>query len=61
MENQNIFKWKHYQPGIILLTVRWYLRNNLSFRDITKTMKEDYQLLAQRACTWFIIIALYIR
>ncbi|PGP95200.1 IS6 family transposase, partial [Bacillus cereus] len=20
------FKWKHYQPEIILLTVRWYLR-----------------------------------
>ncbi|MEY8351460.1 IS6 family transposase, partial [Bacillus cereus] len=19
------FKWKHYQPDIILLTVRWYL------------------------------------
>ncbi len=25
MENQNLFKWKHYLPGIILLTVRWYL------------------------------------
>ncbi|PHG14142.1 IS6 family transposase, partial [Bacillus toyonensis] len=27
-------KWKHYQPEIILLTVRWYLRYNLSFRDL---------------------------
>ncbi|MDA2639128.1 IS6 family transposase, partial [Bacillus cereus] len=26
MEKENIFKWKHYQPDIILLTVRWYLR-----------------------------------
>lgn len=26
MEQENIFKWKHYQPDIILLTVRWYLR-----------------------------------
>ena len=33
MENQNLFKWKHYQPDIILLTVRWYLWYNLSFRD----------------------------
>ncbi|MEB9338268.1 IS6 family transposase, partial [Bacillus cereus] len=24
MEKENIFKWKHYQPDIILLTVRWY-------------------------------------
>ncbi|MDA2639199.1 IS6 family transposase, partial [Bacillus cereus] len=23
MEKENIFKWKHYQPDIILLTVRW--------------------------------------
>ncbi|MED4587471.1 IS6 family transposase, partial [Priestia flexa] len=22
MEKQNLFKWKHYQPDIILLTVR---------------------------------------
>ncbi|TKI80585.1 IS6 family transposase, partial [Bacillus mycoides] len=28
MEKKNIFKWKHYQPDIILLTVRWYLRYN---------------------------------
>lgn len=26
----NFFKWKHYQPDIILLTVRWYLRYNCS-------------------------------
>ncbi|MGE8082062.1 IS6 family transposase, partial [Peribacillus loiseleuriae] len=25
MEKENLFKWKHYQPDIILLTVRWYL------------------------------------
>lgn len=24
METENLFKWKHYQQGIILLTVRWY-------------------------------------
>ncbi|MEC5267066.1 IS6 family transposase, partial [Bacillus mycoides] len=26
MEKENVFKWKHYQPDIILLTIRWYLR-----------------------------------
>jgi IS6 family transposase len=40
MENQNLFKWKHYQPDIILLTVRWYLRYNLSFRDLVEMMGE---------------------
>ncbi|MGE6367236.1 IS6 family transposase [Bacillus paramycoides] len=40
MENQNVFKWKHYQPDIILLTVRWYLRYNLSFRNVVEMMEE---------------------
>ena len=40
MEKQNGFKWKHYQPDIILLPVRWYLRYNLSFRDLVEMMEE---------------------
>ncbi|NSW39634.1 IS6 family transposase, partial [Bacillus sp. Xin1] len=28
MKKENLFKWKRYQPDIILLTVRWYLRYN---------------------------------
>ncbi|HDR7225623.1 TPA: IS6 family transposase, partial [Bacillus toyonensis] len=37
---ENWFKWKQYQPDIILLTVRWYLRYNLSFRDLVEMMEE---------------------
>ena len=40
VEKQNVFKWKHDQPDIILLTVRWYLRYNLSFRDLVEMMEE---------------------
>ncbi|OAH58698.1 transposase [Domibacillus aminovorans] len=40
MENQSLFRWKHYQPDIILLTVRWYLRYNLSFRNVVEMMEE---------------------
>ena len=40
MKKENLFKWKHYQPDIILLTVRWYLRYNLSFRDLVEMMEE---------------------
>jgi transposase, IS6 family len=40
MKKQNLFKWKHYQPDMILLTVRWYLRYNLSFRDVVEMMEE---------------------
>ncbi|OUB24894.1 IS6 family transposase [Bacillus thuringiensis serovar yunnanensis] len=40
MKKEILFKWKHYQPDIILLTVRWYLRYNLSFRDLVEMMEE---------------------
>ena len=40
MSKENLFKWKHYQPEIILLTVRWYLRYNLSFRNLVEMMEE---------------------
>lgn len=37
MEKEHVFKWKHYQPDVILLTVRWY---HLSFRDLVEMMEE---------------------
>lgn len=37
-DKTNRFKWKHYQPEIILSTVRWYLRYNLSLRDLMEMM-----------------------
>ncbi|MED1287594.1 IS6 family transposase [Bacillus mycoides] len=40
MEKENLFKWKHYQPELILLIVRWYLRYNLSFRNLVEMMAE---------------------
>lgn len=40
MEKENLFKWKHYQPDIILLTIRWCLRCNLSFRGLVEIMGE---------------------
>ncbi|PFD91028.1 IS6 family transposase [Bacillus cereus] len=40
MKKENLFKWKHYQPDVILLTVRWYLRYSLSFRNLVEMMEE---------------------
>ncbi|PGC18983.1 IS6 family transposase, partial [Bacillus pseudomycoides] len=40
MEKRNLFKWKHYHHDIILQAVRWYLRYNLSFRDLVEMMAE---------------------
>jgi transposase-like protein len=36
----NPFKWRHYQPKIILLCVRWYLRYALCYRDLEEMMAE---------------------
>jgi transposase, IS6 family len=34
------FKWKHYEGEIILLTVRWYLKYSLSYRNLEEMMDE---------------------
>ncbi len=39
-QTKSSFKWRHYEPAIILLCVRWYLRYKLSYRDLQEMMKE---------------------
>ncbi len=39
-QNKSSFKWRHYEPEIILLCVRWYLRYQLSYRDVEEMMQE---------------------
>ncbi len=36
----NPCKWRHFEPTIILLCVRWYCRYSLSYRDLAEMMKE---------------------
>jgi transposase-like protein len=36
----NLFKWKHFNAEIILLTVRWYHQYRLSYRDLVEMMSE---------------------
>ncbi len=38
--NPSPFKWRHFEPTIILLCVRWYCRFQLSYRDIEEMMRE---------------------
>lgn len=38
--NSSPFKWRHFEPTIILLCVRWYCRYQLSYRDVEEMMKE---------------------
>src|SRR5829696_6040672 len=38
--NSSLFKWRHYDPDVILLCVRWYCRYQLSYRDVEEMMRE---------------------
>ncbi len=38
--NSSPFKWRHFEPTIILLCVRWYCRYALSYRDLEEIMRE---------------------
>ena len=49
----NPFKWRHFQPEIILLVVRWYLRYSLSYRDLEEMMMErGLSLDHTTICRW---------
>ena len=39
-QHKSPFKWRHYEPAIILLCVRWYCRYQLSYRDVAEMMRE---------------------
>jgi len=38
--NFSLFKWRHFEPSLILLCVRWYCRYQLSYRDVEEVMCE---------------------
>ena len=40
IQNKSSFKWRHFEPAIILLCVRWYCRYQLSYRDLEEMMSE---------------------
>ncbi|WP_220208371.1 IS6 family transposase [Reticulibacter mediterranei] len=40
MQDQKLFKWRHFQSEIILLCIRWYLRYAPSYRDLEEIMLE---------------------
>ena len=35
-----LFKWRQFEPEVILLAVGWYLRFSLSYRDVEKLLAE---------------------
>ncbi|MET0621742.1 MAG: IS6 family transposase [Pyrinomonadaceae bacterium] len=39
-QHKSPFKWRHFEPNVILLCVRWYCRYSLSYRDLEEMMRE---------------------
>nr|QEO74465.1 hypothetical protein [uncultured bacterium] len=39
-QHKSSFKWRHFEPTVILLCVRWYCRYQLSYRDLEEMMRE---------------------
>ncbi|MGB8510436.1 MAG: IS6 family transposase [Pyrinomonadaceae bacterium] len=39
-QNKSSFKWRHFEPSLILLCVRSHCRYQLSYRDVEKMMRE---------------------
>jgi transposase-like protein len=35
-----LFKWRHFEPDVIVCAVRWYLRFSLSYRDVEELLME---------------------
>ena len=35
-----LFKWRHFEPEIIVCAVRWYLQFSLSYRDVEELLTE---------------------
>jgi transposase-like protein len=38
--NKFPFKWRHFEPAVIILCVRWYCGYKLSYRDLEKMVSE---------------------
>jgi len=46
-----LFKWRQFEPEIILLAVGWYLRFSLSYRDVEELLAER-GLRADHVTVW---------
>lgn len=50
-DHSSPFKWRHFEPEIILLCVRWYCRYSLSYRDLAEMMRERGLAVRHKLCS----------
>jgi hypothetical protein len=44
----DLFKWKKYESAIIFITVSWYLKFSLSYRDIVEMLSERGLMISHK-------------
>ena len=45
------FKWRQFEPQLILMAVGWYLRFSLSYRDVEELLQE-WGMSADHVTVW---------
>ena len=45
-----LFKWRQFEPEVILLAVGWYLRFSLSYRDVEELLADNTNAYTFRTC-----------
>ena len=48
---RGLFKWRQFEPEVILLAVGWYLRFSLSYREVEELLAER-GLRADHVTVW---------
>ena len=61
MNQPRLFKWRHYEPQMILLYLRWYVRYSLSYRDLEEIMTErgllvSHTTISAGSCTILLLL-----
>ena len=47
----DLFKWRQFEPAVILLAIGWYLRFSLSYRDVEELLAER-ELSVDHVTVW---------
>ena len=50
-----LFKWRQFEPEVILLAVGWYLRFSLSYREVEELLAERC-LLVDHVTVWRVLV-----
>lgn len=55
MSIASLFKWRHFLQEITLLSVRWYCRYSLSYRDLEEMIQERGVQVDHSTINWWVL------